>query len=106
MGRGTDTASGQWNVGVELRRRLAMNRTYEVIGEVGGAHEVGLPCIEQRPLTQTKAKDGDSGRVIESLHENGKVNERVEKQNGMNMEEERKTSNQPKDQSKDAVGKK
>lgn len=81
-----------------------MIRTHEVTGEAGGAHEVGLPCIEQRPLTQTKAKVGDAGRVSASLLESGNVNEGVEKQYGKIMEGERKALDQHKDQSKDAMG--
>lgn len=82
MGRGIDTVSDRWNSSVESERRATVIRTYEVTGEAGGAHEVGLPCIEQLHLTQTKAKGGDAGRVSASLHESGNVMERSWKEKG------------------------
>ena len=51
MGRGIDTTSGQWNTSIESGRRSTINKTHEVTGEAGGAYEVGLQFIEQRPLT-------------------------------------------------------
>ena len=44
------------------------------------------------------------GRVIESLHKNGRVNEVVEKQDGKKVEVEKKTLDQSKDQTKGAEG--
>ena len=104
--RGTDTVSSQWNAEVKPGRRSAMNRPYGESMEAGGAHEVGLSSIEQRPLTQTKAKDGDSGRAIESLHKNGRVNELVEKQDGSRKEGIGPTKSPDKERRKHAVGKK
>ena len=70
---------GQWNADGDPGRRSMMNRTYKVLVEAGGDHELGLSRIEQRSQTHSKAKDGDSGRAKESLHENGKVNRLMEK---------------------------
>lgn len=53
--------------------------------EAGGDLEVGLSRIEQHTLTQTGVKDGVSGRVTESLHENGRVNGLMEKQDEKKM---------------------
>ena len=74
--------------------------------EAGGAHEVGLSSIEQRPLTQTKAKDWDSGRAIENLHKNGRVNKLVENQDGSRKEGIGPIKSPDKKRRKHAVGKK
>ena len=104
--RGTDTVSSQWNAGVKLGRRLAMNRPHGESMEAGGAHEVGLSSIEQRPLTQTKAKDRDSSRAIESLHKNGRVKKLVEKQDGSRKEGIRPIKSPDKERRKHVMGKK
>jgi len=100
MGRGPNSGSSQWNADGNPGRRSTMNRTYEVLVEAGGDHKVGLSCIEQCSLTQTKAKDRDSGRATESSHENGRVNRLMEKQDGKKMEVERKASDQSNVQTK------
>lgn len=104
MGRGADAASNRWNTGAAPERRAAVIKTFEVTGENGVAHEVGLPCIEQRPLTQTKEKFGAAGSVLASLHESGNVNKGVEKQVGKITEGERKASDQFNAQPKEVVG--
>ena len=63
--------------------------------EAGGDLEEGLSRIEQCILTQLKVTDGEAGRVAESLHENGRVNGLMEKQDRKMMGIERKASDQP-----------
>ena len=70
--------------------------------EPGGDLEVGLSRIKQRTLSQTGVKDRVSGRVTKSLHDNGRVNGLMEKQDEKKMGIERKALDQPNIQTKNA----
>nr|POE67398.1 hypothetical protein CFP56_43642 [Quercus suber] len=101
-GRASDSSSGQWRAGGDLGRRTTASGSPGESVEVGGDFEVGLSRIEQRNLTQTNVKNGVSGRVTESLHENGRVNSLMEKQEGKKMGIGREVSVQPNIQTKNA----
>nr|POE66067.1 hypothetical protein CFP56_33879 [Quercus suber] len=60
---------------------------------VDGAHEPRGTRTEYSPLTQLKAKDGVSDKEPDYLHENGRVNGLVGKQEGKMMKLEDSASN-------------
>ena len=64
--------------------------------EVGGAHEPRLTSIEYSPLTQQKEKEGTLDKEPNKLHENGRVNGLVGKQEVKKTEIEGNASGRPK----------
>ena len=64
------------------------------------AHEPRVTSTEHSPLTQPKVKDGASVKEPDNLHEKGRVNGLVGKQEGKQTELEDIASNRPKSQAK------
>ena len=90
VGRGANTDTSRWNDGAEAERM-----------KFGGAHVSRQPTMEENPLTQQKVKVGETVKLSEALHENGRVNELAEKQEEKKLAIEGKASNQTKELTKE-----
>lgn len=100
IGRGDVIGTRQWTTEVEPIRTPELIRMLVVSAEVGGAHNPRVTNIEHSPLTQPKAKDGASDKEPDKLHEKGRVNGLVGKQERKQTKLEGNASNSPKSQVK------
>ncbi|KAL0011343.1 hypothetical protein SO802_006451 [Lithocarpus litseifolius] len=101
-GRGEESGTRQWNTGVEPVGRTEPVRRQGALVGVVGAHAPRQTSIEHCPLTQQTEKDGELGKEVEMLHENGRVKGLIGKQEEKKSKIEENALEQGKAQTKEA----
>lgn len=80
LGRGKESGTRQWNIEVEsVGRTKRVSKQEDSVGAVG-THVPRQTSIEHCSLTQQIEKRGEPEMGAEMLHENGRVNGLIEKQ--------------------------